>query len=114
MKWCRQHAHDVPCPKCKPTGTRVVWRESTRDHHVGELDDYPVLEVVRPRKLRHDGTNHNWQVVVLGDRYTWDKIFDQHDPRDLDSTKRAAEMRLVWAIGVLYRAVKGLTRKRAA
>ncbi len=49
------------------------------------------------KRVSMSGTKHDWCVVVLGDRYTWDKTFCQHDPRDLESTKSAAEARVRWA-----------------
>lgn len=84
----------------------IVWHEVTRNCHVGKLEDVPVVVVERLQKHRSDGTKHDWQVVVLGDRYTWNKTFCQHDQRDLDSTKSAAEARIRWAIECLYRALK--------
>ena len=86
--------------------SRIVWHEVTRNCHVGQLEDTPVVTVERHQKHRPDGTKHDWQIVVLGDRYTWNHTFCQHDPRDLDSTKSAAEARTSWAIGCLYRMVK--------
>jgi len=83
---------------------RIVWRQSTRNHHVGELDGQAIVSVVRPQKHRHDGTPHDWQIEVLGSRL-YDKTFCQHDPRDLESTKTAAEARTKWAIECLYKAL---------
>ena len=94
--------------------SKIVWREVTRNCHVGSLDDVSVVTVERPHKNRHDGTKHDWRVVVLGDRYTWDKTFCHHDPRDLDSTKSAAEARTAWAIRCLYRSLTARSRKAAA
>jgi hypothetical protein len=84
----------------------IVWREVTRNCHVGKLDDCPVVTVERSQKNRPDGTKHDWQIVVLGDRYSWTDVFAQHDPSDLDSTKLAAEARTKWAIETLYMAVR--------
>ena len=86
---------------------KIVWREVTRNCHVGFLDDVRVVVVERSQKNRPDGTKHDWRVVVLGDRYTWDKTFCQNDPRDIDSTKSTAEARVRWAIERLYRSLKG-------
>jgi hypothetical protein len=86
--------------------TKIVWREVTRNCHVGRLDDVPVVTVERSQKNRPDGTKHDWQIVVLGDRYSWDKTFRQYDPRDLDSTKSGAEARTKWAIECLYKALR--------
>ena len=87
--------------------SRIVWSEVTRNCHVGRLDDVPVLEIGRSQKNRPDGTKHDWQAIVLGDRYTWSQVFCNHNPRDLGSTKQAAEARLKWAIECLYKALKG-------
>lgn len=87
--------------------SQIVWREITRNCHSGSLDDIHVVTVERHQKHRPDGTKHDWRIVVLGDRWTWNKTFTQHDPRDLESTKSSAEARVKWAIGVLYRALKG-------
>jgi hypothetical protein len=87
----------------------IVWREVTRNCHVGRLDDVPVVTVERNQKNRPDGAKHDWYIIVLGDRYTWDKCFCQHDPRDLESTQSAAEARVRWAIESLYRS---LTKSR--
>lgn len=91
--------------------SNIIWREMTRNHHIGCLNNMTIVEVTRPQKHRRDGTKHDWDIVVLGDRYTWSKTFTQHDPRDLDSTKSAAEARVSWAIECLYRALK--SRKAA-
>ena len=85
--------------------SRIVWRQSTRNHHVGELGGVPVVSVVRPQRHRSDGTPHDWQIEVLGSR-SYDKTFNHHDPRDLDSTKGAAEARTSWAIGCLYKTLR--------
>jgi hypothetical protein len=82
--------------------SRFTWREVTRNCHVGSLDNVPVVTVERPQKNRNDGTKHDWRIVVLHDHHTWNNTFTQYDPRDLDSTKSAAEARTKWAIGVLY------------
>jgi len=86
--------------------SKIVWREVTRNCHVGSLDGVDVVLVDRSQKNRPDGTKHDWHVTVLGDRYTWNKCFCQNDPQDLDSTKSAAEARTKWAIGALYRSMK--------
>jgi hypothetical protein len=65
------------------------------------------VTVERPQKHRANGTKHDWSIVVLGDRYSWNKVFCNHDPRDLDSTKQAAEARVKWAIENFYRAIRG-------
>ena len=87
--------------------TPIVWREVMRNCHMGTLDDVSVVTVERHQKHRPDGTKHDWAIVVLGDRYTWDKTFCHFDPRDLESTKSAAEARVRWAIECLYRSLKG-------
>lgn len=94
--------------------SKIVWREVTRNCHVGRLDDVPVATVERSQKNRPDGTKHDWKVIVLGDRYTWDKTFCQHDPHDLDSTKSTAEARVKWAIECLYRSLKGQRSRNTA
>jgi hypothetical protein len=83
--------------------SRFVWRESTRNHHVADLGDYRgVASVVRSQKHRSDGTPYDWQIEVLGSRQYDDQFEVLFDPRDLDSTKSAAEARAKWAITVLY------------
>lgn len=89
--------------------SEIVWREVTRNCHVGSLDDVNVVTVDRPQKNQPDGERPDWRIVVLGDRYTWNKTFLQYDPRDLDSTKSAAEARVRLAIGWLYRSLTGRT-----
>lgn len=84
----------------------IVWREITRNCHRGELDGAPVLIVERPQKNRPDGSKHDWRIIVLGDRYTWGHVFNHHDPRDLESTKSAAEKKLGWAVERLFDALK--------
>lgn len=86
--------------------SRIVWIEVTRNCHVGSLDDVPVVEVERGQKNRSDGARPDWQIIVLGDRYSWRDTFKQYDPRDIDSTKSAAEARTKWAIECLYRALR--------
>lgn len=81
---------------------KIVWCEVTRNCHVGKLKGAPVVSVVRRQKHLPDGTKGDWRIEVLGDPYTWDKMFRQYDPRDIDSTKSAAEARVRWAIGLLY------------
>lgn len=83
----------------------IVWREVTRNCHVGRLDGVPVVIVVRPQKHRRDGTKHDWRVEVLGSAH-WNKTFMQNDPRDLESTKSSGEARAKWAIKCLYAAVQ--------
>jgi hypothetical protein len=85
---------------------KIVWSEMTRNCHVGRLDDVIVVTVDRSQKNRPDGTKHDWRIAVLGSRH-WNMTFKRHDPRDLDSTKSAAEARTRWAIDCLYRAMKG-------
>lgn len=92
---------------------RIVWHQVTRNCHVGRLEDVPVVTVERGQKNRPDGTRPDWSIVVLGDRYTWDKTYCQHDPRDLDSTKVSAEARVRWAIECLYRSMNGRKMKHA-
>jgi hypothetical protein len=88
---------------------QIVWREITRNCYVGSLATYlngvNVVTVERPQKHRPDGTKHDWRIVVLGDRYTWNHCFCQFDPRDLSSTKMAAEARVRWAIDSLHLAL---------
>jgi hypothetical protein len=97
-------------PGVKPT---IVWREVTRNCHVGYLDSVPVVTIERSQRLAY--RVHGWRIVVLGDRYTWNKVFCQHDPQDLASTKSSAEARVRWAIDNLYRALHpARPRKRAA
>jgi hypothetical protein len=84
---------------------KIVWRQSTRNHYVGDLGNESVVSVVRPQKHRSDGTPHDWQIEVLGSRQ-YDKTFCHFDPRDLESTKQAAEARLKFAIERLYRALR--------
>ena len=91
--------------------SNFVWRESTRNHYVADLGEHRgVASVVRPQKHRCDGTPHDWGIEVLGSRQYGD-TFCQFDPRDLESTKSAAEARAKWAIECLYRALK--SRKAA-
>ena len=89
---------------------KIVWRMSTRNHHVGELDGTAVVSVVRPQKHRANGTPHSWQIEVLGSR-AWDRTFCQYDADCLDSTKAAAEARVKWAIGCLYKALRAMGPK---
>jgi hypothetical protein len=84
---------------------RIVWRASTRNHHVGELGDINVVSVIRPQKHRPDGTPYDWRIEILNTRI-YDNIFCQFDPRDLDSAKQAAEARAKWAIERLYEALR--------
>jgi hypothetical protein len=85
--------------------SKIVWHEVTRNCHSGSLNDVRVLVVERPQKNRSDGTKHDWIIVVLGDPYTWNKVFCQYDPRDLASTKMAAESRFEWAVTTLHDAL---------
>lgn len=85
--------------------SNIVWREVTRNHHVGRLDGEDVVSVVRPQKNRRDGTKHDWRVEVLGSRM-YSATFQQFDPRDLSSAMQAAEARTKWAIERLYGALK--------
>ena len=91
----------------------ILWTEVTRNCHVGQLGDVRVVVVERAQKNRPDGTKHDWHIVVLGDRYTWDKTFCQHDPRDLESTKMAAEARTRLAITSLYGALREMVQRKA-
>ena len=90
--------------------SRIVWHQVTRNCLVGRLDDVVVVTVDRPQKHQRDGTKHDWRIEVLGCRH-WNMTFKQHDPRDLDSTKSAAEARVKWAIECLY---KSLRARKAA
>jgi len=82
---------------------KFEWRQSTRNCHAAYLGDTHVVSVERPQKNRSDGTKHDWRIIVLGSPFgEFDKTFTQNDPRDLESTKLAAEARAKWAIGVLY------------
>ena len=83
------------------------WKASTRNHHVLYLDEMSVASVVRPQKHRQDGEKYDWQIEVLG-RLPFSHTFLQHDPRDLESTKSAAEARTRWAIRCLYQAMKSV------
>lgn len=94
-----------PCRRQRRTASRIVWHQVTRNCHVGQLDDVPVVTVERSQRIRFRELN-GWSIVVLGDRYTWNKIFCQHDPHDLESTKVSAEARVRWAIGRLYKSMK--------
>lgn len=112
---------------------KILWHEVTRNCHVGKLsldpsnlhrrnnDDFkscrlvvdpecsPYLSVVtveRHQKNRPDGSKHDWHITVLGDRYSWNETFCNYDPQDLESTKRAAEARVRWAIECLHKALK--------
>jgi hypothetical protein len=87
--------------------SKIVWREVTRNCHVGSLDDIHVVTVVRSQNNRPDGTKYDWRIEVLNDPHSWNRTFCQYDPRDLESTKSAAEMRTKWAIECLYKALKG-------
>jgi hypothetical protein len=81
----------------------IIWHSSTRNHHVGELDGFVVVEVVRPQKHRSDGTPHDWRINVLGNNL-YNQRFVQFDPQNLDSAKSAAEARTRWAIDHLHKA----------
>ena len=89
--------------------TPMVWRQITRNVHVGSLDGNDVASVERPQKNRKDGTKFPWSIIVLHDRWSWSKTFDHHDPRDLESSMSAAEARARWAISVLYSALRSGT-----
>lgn len=79
------------------------WREYTRNSHGLFLGETHVASVERPQKNRSDGTKHDWQIVVLGNRSgEFDNTFTHNDPRDLESTKSAAEARTSYVIGVLH------------
>lgn len=84
----------------------IVWRESTRNRHIGSLDGNDVCEVVRPQKHRRNGTKFPWTIITLHDQYTWSQTFNNHDDRDLESSKSAAEARARWAIAVLYKSLR--------
>ena len=87
---------------------KIVWRLSTRNHHVGDLNGEPVCAVVRPQKHRHDGTPHDWRIEILGtNRYRYSETFRAFDPRDLEAAKQAAEARTKWVIDCLYAALYG-------
>jgi hypothetical protein len=81
----------------------IKWREITRNCHSGSLNDITVVTVERSQKNRRDGTKHDWHIVTLHDHSSWNSVVVLHDPRDLESTKRAAEQRVIAAIGLLYR-----------
>jgi hypothetical protein len=89
--------------------SRFLWHASTRNHHVGTLDGENVVSVVRPQKHRADGTPHDWQIELFGSRHLFSKTFCNHNPRDLESTKSAAEARAKWAIERFYAALRGRT-----
>lgn len=83
----------------------IIWKASTRNHHVGHLNGEWVVSVVRPQKHRYDRTPCDWRIEVLGmDRFL--RTFAQFDPRDLDSTKLAAEARTKFVIETLYKALQ--------
>jgi len=83
----------------------IVWRQPTRNHHVGELDGIPVVAVVRPQKHRPNGTPYDWQIEVFGSRSIYANVFASlYDPRDLESTKNMAAARASFAIERLYKA----------
>lgn len=92
---------------------RIVWREVTRNSHVGSLDDIPVVCVRRPQKHRRDGTKYDWGIEVLNCPFTWSQCFNQHDPRDLDSTKMAAVAKVCFAIDTLYEMLHAKPKARA-
>jgi hypothetical protein len=84
--------------------TPFVWREVTRNCHVARPDgsSIDVVTLERPEKRRPNGKRHDWTIIVLGVRHSWDRTFCQYDPQDLESTKSAAEARTRWAVRCLY------------
>ena len=84
---------------------KIEWTETTRNCHTGRVDGHHVVSVERLQKHRRDGTKHDWEIVTLGEYWAWNKTFTGYDPRDLDSTKSAAEARVRFAIDTLYNAI---------
>lgn len=71
-----------------------IWRVVSATVHVATLGDINVARVSRRTERSH------WQIDVLGSR-DFDQTFRHHDPRDLESTKSAAEARVKWAVWCL-------------
>ena len=87
-----------------------VWKQVTRNCHTAHIEDMHVCTVLRSQKNRRDGTKHDWIIEVLNSRF-WKDVFNQHDPKDLESTKHAAEAKTKWAIRELSRALRVAARE---